>query len=251
MAVCFVSVAQAQSATSAAQPVSQAQPVVPQDPGIRPGDAEWVDFDSLYKLPASGTIDQMSGDQAKQKLEQATAKDSKELGNSLADFKKGAGLGITIAPDASDQVDEAFVVDGKIVATKKNTNAARMMFEFHQLFTSNVFVEKGRKAAREQIENCGKDPIQCPMFGIGPFVALQMSDDNSVSSVGVGIMFGVRNDPRKDTSFNFGIGVQWDSKVKKLADGFEAGKPLPTGEKEIRFVEKGEARLMFGISLGF
>jgi len=229
MAVCFVPMVQAQAPAA--------------DP--------WPDFDDYYPLPSPEKISTMDVDKARVKLQDATAKESKELGNALADFKKGAGLGITVTPGASDQVDEAFVVDGKIVATKKNTNAARMMFEFHQLFTTNVFTSGGREDARKQLAACQIDPLFCPMFGVGPFVALQMSDDNSVASVGVGIMIGVRNDPRKDTSFNFGIGVQWDSKVKKLADGFEIGKPLPTGETDIRFVEKGEARLMFGISLGF
>ena len=64
-------------------------------------------------------------------------------------------------------------------------------------------------------------------------------------------MIGVRNDPRKDTSFNIGIGVQWDSNAKELAHGFVEGGTLPDGETEIRFKEKGRARLMIGLSLGF
>jgi hypothetical protein len=222
-----------------------------QDPPPNPQEKEWPDFDKYYPLPSPKEIAGMNEADAKTKLQDATTKESKELGNALADFKKGAGLGITVTPDNHGQIDEAFVVDDKIVATKKNTNAARMMFEFHQLFTTNIITSKGREGARKQLAACQVDPLFCPMFGVGPFVAVQVADDSAVSSVGVGVMFGFRNDPRKDTSFNFGVGVQWDSKTKKLADGFEIGKPLPAGENEIRFVEEGKARLMFGVSLGF
>lgn len=234
MVVCFATMAQAQ------------------DDQDKPQGKPWAEFDDYFKLDSPEEIESMQADDAKAKLQQKTAQESRELGNALADFKRGAGLGITVAPNASDdQVDEAFVVDDKIVVTKQNTNAARMLFEFHQLFTTNIFSGDGRKAARTQLAACETNPLECPMYGVGPFMALQMSEDDLVASVGVGIMLGVRNDPRKNTSFNFGIGLQWDSKVKQLADGFKEGQALPTGETEIRFKEKGEARLMFGISLGF
>lgn len=231
--------------------IAQAQEQQSNEGSTNPSDKEWVDFKKEYRIPSPEEITTMKAEDAKEELQKSTAQQSQALGNALADFKRGAGLGITVAPDAGERVDEAFVVDDKIVVTKENINAARMMFEFHQLFTTNVFTTDGRRRARAQIEACERNPLDCPMFGVGPFLALQMSDDTAVASVGVGLLLGVRNDPRKDTSFNIGVGVQWDSKVKKLAKGFVPGQALPKGEEEIRFIEKGEARLMFGISLGF
>lgn len=213
-----------------------------------PADA-WVDFESHY--PSSEKIDKMDESQAQLELQKVTAEQGKELGEALTEFKKGLGLGITVAPDAEDRVEEAILVDDKIVATKKEQSSARLMFEYHQLLTSNIFTTNGREAAKKELKACELDPLECPMWGVGPFLALQMGEETSVLSVGVGIMVGVRNDPRKDTSFNFGIGVQWDNKTKQLAKGFREGGGLPAGEEEIRFVEKGAARLMFGISLGF
>lgn len=227
---------------------AQEEPPPPPPPPPPPSEKEWADIEKYFS-PAD--VAGMDETEAKQTLQQVSAQQSQQRGEALADFKRGAGLGITVAPDASERIDEAFLVDNKIVVTKENTNAARMMFEFHQLFTTNVFSSKGRAAAREQLLACESNAINCPMFGIGPFMAVQMSEDDLVSSVGLGLMIGLRNDPRKETSFNFGVGLQWDSKAKQLADGFKPGQGLPTGETQIRFKEKGEARLMFGISLGF
>jgi hypothetical protein len=227
----------------------QAQDAPPAE--VKPEDKPWVDFDKTYQLKTPEKIQSMDPAEAKAELQQKTAKESKDLGAALSDFKRGAGVGITVAPRGKDRIDEAVVVDGKIVVTQQNTNAARLMFEFHQLFTTNILTKNGRAAARRQLLQCEANPIDCPMYGIGPFLALQTSQDDLIASVGLGIMMGVRNDPRKNTSFNFGIGVQWDSKVKELANGFVAGQPLPTGEKNIRFKESGQARLMVAISLGF
>jgi len=220
-------------------------------PAVSPEDQPWVDFDKTYQLKKPEEIQKMPSDDAKAELQQKTAKESKDLGNALSDFKRGGGVGLTVAPQAKGRIDEAAVVNGKIVVTQQNTNAARLMFEYHQLFTTNVLTSKGRAAARRQLLQCEANPIDCPMYGVGPFLALQTSQDDLIASVGLGIMMGIRNDPRKNTSFNIGIGVQWDSKVKELADGFKAGQPLPAGEKDIRFKESGKARLMLAISLGF
>ena len=217
----------------------------------KPEAKPWADFEKDYKLATPAEIQAMDGDKAKADLQQKTGKESKDLGNALADFKRGAGVGLTVAPSGKDRIDDAAVVNGKIVVTQQNTNAARLMFEFHQLFTTNVLTQKGRDAAQLEIAQCEENPLRCPMYGIGPFLAVQTSPDDLIASVGAGIMMGLRNDPRKTTSFNFGIGVQWDSKVKTLAKGFVAGQPLPKDEKEIRFKESGEARLMVAFSLAF
>ena len=209
---------------------------------------ELPDFDKYFTPEVVKT---MELEEARQNVQKLSTEAKEERGNALADFKRGAGMGITVAPQGDDRVDEAFIVDDQIVVTKENTNAARLMFEFHQLFTTNIFNGRGRADARRQLLDCEADPIKCPLFGIGPFIALQMSDDDAIASVGVGLMLGVRNDPRKDTSFNIGIGVQWDSNAKELAKGFVEGQPLPSDEDTIRFKEKGKARLMIGLSLGF
>jgi hypothetical protein len=212
---------------------------------------DWADWSEIEKLYTPEAIAKMDESEAKQNLQQVSAREAAQRADAFADFKRGAGLGLTIAPASDGEIEDALVVDKKIVVTKQNTNAARMMFEFHQLFTTNVFTSAGRDAARAQLQACELNAINCPMFGVGPFLSLQTSSESAVDSVGIGLMAGLRNDPRKDTSFNLGIGVQWDSRVRQLADGFVAGQPLPAGETEIRFKQKGRARLMIGLSLGF
>jgi hypothetical protein len=236
---------QAQGQITPANPPANPQGTSEPEPSA--ADKPWVEFDKAYKLP---TPQDVAANPAAQ-VQQQAGKESQDLGNALSDFKRGAGVGLTVAPRGRDRIDGAAVVNGKIAVTQQNTNAARLMFEFHQLFTTNVITSKGRAAARRELKLCEANPIDCPIYGIGPFLAVQTSEDDLIASVGAGIMMGLRSDPRKTTSFNIGIGVQWDTKVKKLADGFVAGQPLPTGEKEIRFKESGEARLMVAFSLAF
>ena len=176
---------------------------------------------------------------------------SEQYRSALSDFKTGAALGISVVLGDTDSVLEASVVDKNIVVTKRAKDQPRAAFEVHQLFTTNPLTAKGRAAAQAQLRECGADPITCPMFGIGPFAAIQTGNDDSISSVGIGLMAGVRNNPRQNKSFNLGVGIAFDGGVRRLAKGFSEGKPLPAGESSIRFEDRSARRLMITLAFSF
>jgi hypothetical protein len=181
-----------------------------------------------------------------------TEREAQDRRDALDDFKKGAGLGISVViGDNDDVVDDATVVDGRIVVTRRSRDQTRAALEAHQLFTANPLTANGRKAIREQVERCAQDTINCPLVGIGPFAAIQTGNDDSISSVGLGFMVGVRSDPRQDSSFNVGLGMVFDNSVKKLAPGFVEGQPLPTGQTQVQFTENSSRRVMLTLSFAF
>jgi len=179
-------------------------------------------------------------------LREAEAKDRQDA---LADFKKGAGLGISIVMGSNDDaIEEAVVVNSRVTVTRRSKDNVRATVEIHQFLTPSMFRRGGLK---QEIEDCGEDPTDCPLFGFGPFAAIQVADDNAISSAGLGLMFGLRSDPRKESSFNVGIGLVWDNRVKTLAKGFVEGQALPAGETAIRFEERSTRRLMMTLSFAF
>ena len=181
-----------------------------------------------------------------------TEREAQDRRDALDDFKKGAGLGISVViGDNDDVIDDATVVDGKVVVTERSRDQARAALEVHQLFTANPLTANGRRAIREQVERCAQDTINCPLVGIGPFAAIQTGDSDSISSVGLGVMVGVRSDPRQDSSFNVGLGIVFDNSVKGLAPGFVDGQPLPTGQTQVQFTENSSRRLMLTLSFAF
>ena len=181
-----------------------------------------------------------------------TEKEAQDRRDALDDFKKGAGLGITVViGDNDDVIDDATVIDNKVVVTRRSRDQARAALEVHQLFTGNPLTANGRKAIREEVERCAQDTIECPLVGIGPFAAIQTGDSDSLSSVGIGVMVGVRSDPRQDSSFNVGLGIVFDNSVKGLAAGFVEGQPLPAGQTQVQFTEKSARRLILTLSFAF
>lgn len=193
---------------------------------------------------SSTAVAGLSADAAKADL-------SEQYRSALSDFKTGAALGISVVLGDTDSVLEASVVDKNIVVTKRAKDQPRAAFEVHQLFTTNPLTAKGRAAAQAQLRECGADPITCPMFGIGPFAAIQTGNDDTISSVGIGLMVGVRSNPRQNKSFNLGVGIAFDGGVRRLAKGFTEGKPLPPGESSIRFEDRSARRLMITLAFSF
>jgi hypothetical protein len=209
------------------------------------------------QTPSSGRlltpqqIDDLN-ERAETEAARLTEREAQDRRDALDDFKKGAGLGISVViGDNDDVIDDATVVDGKVVVTRRSRDQARAALEVHQLFTANPLTANGRKAIREQIERCAQDTINCPLVGIGPFAAIQTGDSDSISSVGLGFMVGVRSDPRQDSSFNVGLGMVFDNSVKRLASGFVEGQPLPAGQTQVQFTENSSRRLMLTLSFAF
>jgi hypothetical protein len=190
--------------------------------------------------------------QAEAKVAEKQAEQAQDRKDALDDFKKGASLGISIVlGEEQNVILEAVEIDDKITVTRRAKDQPRAALEAHQLFTANPFTPTGQARIRQQITDCGKSPINCPLVGYGPFAVLQTGNDSSISSVGVGLMVGVRSDPRKASSFNLGVGIAFDSGLRELAPGFVEGKPLPTGENQVRYTERSSRRPMITISFSF
>jgi hypothetical protein len=160
------------------------------------------------KQLTSAEVANLQTDAAKVKVAELQEDQAKDRQDALADFKRGAGLGISIVMGQNDTIDDAAIVDKKIVVTRRSKDNVRAALEVHQLLTANIFTTNGRDRVRKQIEECGEDSTACPLFGVGPFAAIQVADDNAISSAGLGVMFGVRSDPHHETSFNVG---EWAS----------------------------------------
>lgn len=78
-----------------------------------------------------------------------------------------------------------------------------------------------------------------PLMGVGPFFALQGSDDEVINSLAVGVMWGFRRDPQKSNSLNIGVGVSFDPSVQVLAKDFKEGGTPPNHETAVRFKKEG------------
>jgi hypothetical protein len=132
----------------------------------------------------------------------------------------GVGVGVSYSQD--DVVPEAELGAGNvIVATKTETQLPRVIFESHYYGWC--------KSA-----NCHNG-----VFGVGPYFGIVAKTDKLISAFSTGAMFGWKDKKDGDPQgFSVGIGALLDGGVKSLADGFEAGKPLPAGETKIRFEEK-------------
>jgi hypothetical protein len=69
-------------------------------------------------------------------------------------------------------------------------------------------------------------------------VAVAATEDEVLSGVGIGLMYGRKSKAADTDGFSIGLGVILDGKVKDLADGFEENQPPPPGETQVRFEEK-------------
>ena len=197
-------------------------------------------------------IQDLEHPEAQSEVSRLTEKEAQDRRDALDDFKKGAGLGIAVVFGENDSiVESAIVVDGKIVVTRRSKDQARAALEAHQLFTANPLTARGRREIREEVERCARDTVECPLVGIGPFAAIQTGSSNALNSVGLGLMIGVRSDPRQDSSFNLGVGVVFDNAVKELAPGFVEGQALPAGQTAVQFTENSARRLMLMLSFAF
>jgi len=234
-----------------AQETGQNQPKKENPDVVNPG-GDWVNWNEVQKQYSTDWLEKITDPTAKAEAGKVVGREQEARSDALADFKKGAGLGISIALGSEqNSIDEAKVVDQKIVVTRRSKDQPRAALEVHQLFTTNIFTSSGRKAQREQSDACGADPRNCPLWGVGPFAAIQIGDDSNINSVGVGFMVGVRSNPRRDASFNIGLGVVIDAHVNRLAPGFKDGDTLPTGQTSVPLVEKSSRRPLLTLSFAF
>ena len=132
----------------------------------------------------------------------------------------GVGVGVSYSQD--DVVPEAELGAGNvIVATKTERQLPRVIFESHYYGW------------------CRSARCNNGVFGVGPYFGIVAKTDKLISAFSTGAMFGWKDKKGGDPQgFSIGIGALLDDGVKSLADGFDAGQPLPPGETKIRFEEK-------------
>ena len=89
-------------------------------------------------------------------------------------------------------------------------------------------------------------------WGFGPFLGIQVTEDDILQGIGFGGMIGFRYAEDSSRSFNIGFGVFLDEDVQTLASGFSDGQPPPTGETQVRFDKEDAWRgvLMFSFAWG-
>jgi len=166
---------------------------------------------------------QVSFEEIQKKLEDQKRADA------LEDFKGfGFGLGISLSFYFEKRVDDAKVVNDLVRVTEEASTSPRIMLESHYFF-----------------------PLRKNHIGIGPFVCILSSSKEVIDAMGGGIMFGFRRSLDKSDSFNFGIGLVNDTKIKILGDEIEENEPLPDGETEIRFKTKSAIGLIIMFSFAF
>lgn len=185
---------------------------------------------------------------AKQVSEGADPSTLKKALNELDGRREFAGIGFGIAPSVvfggSREVESAEIVTTTPPGGGTPTSTVRVKTS-HQavpsllLETHYFFVPK---------YDDGKTQV-----GHGPFLSLEVGEDDVIGGLGFGYMVGWRSERGASSrSFNVGIGPFLDRDVQQLAHGFADGQTPPNGETQVAFRSEDEWRwvLMFSFSWG-
>lgn len=124
----------------------------------------------------------------------------------------GVALGVTENLE-DDQVESARVIDGIVRVEERRNTRPRLFLETHKFIGQS------------------DDKLK----GWGPFIAVELGQEDLLQGLGVGWMWGFRDDKADDSSLNLGIGWFVTDKIQKLGSGIEDGRPLPGAETEIRY----------------
>jgi len=191
-------------------------------------------------------------------VEQAT-----EIEAATKDFlglKWGLGIGVMGGIGGGTAVEKASLTgDEKLVRVDEEGDMRPQMFlEMHAFLwggggdRGNGKVKKWRdyqqEKAKYQMTNAAgivasppdMKNYKVPLWGVGPFVALQGSEKDVINALAVGLMWGIRKDPNAANSVNVGVGVSFDPSVQVLGHGVKEGRALPPGESEVRFKKEGQ-----------
>lgn len=142
----------------------------------------------------------------------AAEKSATNTSTTFAGMKFGIGLSLSYAGSQNrKRIENAEVVGGVVRVTEEATSVARVLLETHYLIK------------KEQT------------YGHGPFIAFQPGTNEIIQAIGAGYMVAFRDSPQSPTSWNFGIGLLVEPKIRTLGDGITANQPLPAGETQVRF----------------
>lgn len=145
-------------------------------------------------------------------------------------FDWSLGVGVSFDIEGDDRVESASVVNGILRVEEENSAVPRLVAEVHYFFS-----DRDRKA----------------LWGFGPFVGIQTSDEEVLESFALGAMVGWRRSIDSSSSFNLGIGLVLDTDVQVLGDGLTANEPLPDGEDSVRFKKENRLGALLLASFSF
>lgn len=143
-----------------------------------------------------------------------------------------AGIGVNFF--SKDDIRDATVRNGVVRVTETRSEERAIWLESHyQLW---------------------KSPTD--RYGFGPFVAMQINDDDSglFDSLGAGVMWSMNRAPKsksfQNLGFNVGVGVTSTS-IKRLGAGLKENEALPAGEEAVFFRKEDDTGWMVLFSFTF
>jgi len=138
----------------------------------------------------------------------------------------GAGLGYVLDFEGKERIGDADVVNGIVRIKDENDASVSLLLEAHYFFHPRY--------DSQQLD------IKAGDWGVGPFVAAQVGNEDLIETVALGVMMGWRRKAvaNSGNSFNIGVGIAVDPDAQVFGDGVEANKPLPVGETAIRYKER-------------
>jgi hypothetical protein len=172
-------------------------------------------------------------------------------------LKWGLGIGVIGGFGGDRAVEKASIINGVVRVEEEGNLRPQSFLEMHVFLDRKArdwrWYQQGKAAAqmaksrgvtRKPTEEGKKlttptwptmpDP---PLWGFGPFIALQSSDKKVIDALSLGVMWGLRKDPQSSVSLNVGIGLSFDPSVQVLGGGLKDGQK--TAETEVRFKKEG------------
>jgi hypothetical protein len=135
------------------------------------------------------------------------------------------------------RVEEAQIVgegdSARVVVTKDSSKRPALVLESHRLLDIKANSRRYREPKTGELSDPGhpKEPgaldTQKVKFALGPFLAIQTSQNEAIDTIGLGVMGGFH--VGDGSSFNIGIGAILDPVAKILPPGYVDGAPPPKG----------------------
>ena len=169
----------------------------------------------------------------------------------------GVGMAFSLDLGDRDRVRDAQLVNGIVRVSRGDNVRARLILETHYFFTPQTdfplfgICNPSRRRSGTQTPSPNDCASDQPMWGWGPFIAVQPGSDNIIDAIGAGLMVGLRRPGEGSQSFNIGVGILYDMDVQLLGDGIFENEPLPPGETEIRYRREAQSGLMVMSSYSF
>lgn len=213
--------------------------------GFAAADTDQAQEERIERIQADTEL-QLIEAQAKEEQRQAKKANTPDL--------SGFGFGAAVNYTFEDEVESAFVDESGLIRTTEASRAeAGFVLEAHFLLKQDKILPFSIPGFGGFTSACESSELIC---GSGPFISLETGGSNEfIEEIGFGYMWGFRHTETGNVlgglgQWNFGVGVSIDPEVQRLAQGFEQGMPLPTGETEIRFENDADAKLLFIVTIG-